>query len=149
MTFEIMQPRHLPELAQLYVQTYNVPPWNDEWSEELVIQKLSQMIHCEGFYGIVSKDPQDAITGMIVGEKEIYFNCMHFYIKDFCVALNLRGSGIGTELLKELERQIVLMGIRQMYLFTSRNDDTEGFYRNRGFSSWDDMVMMGKTIQEY
>jgi N-acetylglutamate synthase-like GNAT family acetyltransferase len=148
MTFEIMEPKHLPELTQLYVKTYNAPPWFDEWNEETVMQKLSQMMHCEGFLGIVSKDLHEAITGMIVGEKEIYFNCIQFFIKDFCVAHDLKGTGIGSELLRELERQLISMGIRRMYLFTSRTDDTEGFYQKRGFTSWDDMVMMGKTIQE-
>ncbi len=148
MTFEAIQPIHLPELAKLYVKTYNAPPWNDEWDEEIVKQKLSQMMHCEGFLGFVSKDSCDTITGMIVGEKEIYFNCIQFFIKDFCVAHDLRGTGIGSELLKELERQLISMGIWRMYLFTSRTDDTEGFYQKRGFTSWDDMVMMGKTIQE-
>lgn len=148
MTFENMQLRHLPELAQLYVKTYNAPPWNDGWEADTVRQKLSQMMNCEGFLGIVSKDSHDTITGMIVGEKEIYYNCLQFFVKDFCVAHDLRGTGIGSELLKELERQLLSMEIRQLYLFTSRNDDTEGFYQKRGFTSWDDMVMMGKTIQE-
>jgi GNAT superfamily N-acetyltransferase len=148
MTFESMQLRHLPELAQLYVKTYNAPPWNDGWEEYTVRQKLSQMMNCEGFLGIVSKDSHDTITGMIVGEKEIYYNCIQFFVKDFCVAHDIRGTGIGSELLKELERQLLSMEIRKLYLFTSRNDDTEGFYQKRGFTSWDDMVMMGKTIQE-
>ncbi len=146
MPFEMMQPKHLPELAQLYVQTYNAPPWNDEWTEDLVEKKLSLMMHCEGFLGIVSLDPHGAITGMIIGEKEIYYNCTQFYIKDFCVALHLRGTGVGSGLLQELEQQLLSMGINEMYLFTSRTDETEGFYRKRGFLSWDNMVMMGKTI---
>lgn len=146
MTFEIMLPKHLPELAQLYVQTYNAPPWNDKWTEELVTQKLSQMMHCEGFFGLVSMEPHGAINGMIIGEKEIYFDCVQFYVKDFCVAFHLRRTGVGSELLNELERRLVSMGIRKMYLFTSRTDETEGFYQKRGFISWDDMVMMGKTI---
>ncbi len=148
MTFEAIQPIYLPELAQLYVKTYNAPPWNDEWDEETAFQKLSQIMHCEGFLGIVSKDSHDTITGMIVGEKEIYFNCIQFFIKDFCVAHDLRGTGIGSELLIELERQLISMGIWRMYLFTSRTDDTEGFYLKRSFTTWDDMVMMGKTIKE-
>jgi len=48
--------------------------------------------------------------------------------------------------LNELERQLLSMGIQEMFLFTSRTDETEGFYRKRGFISWDDMVMMGKKI---
>ena len=146
MIFEIMRFTHLPELAKLYVQTYNAPPWFDGWTAETVEQKLSQMLKCEGSYGIVSKDTHGTITGMIVGEKEIYYNCIQFFIKDFCVAYDLRGTGIGSELLKELERQLVSMDIREMYLFTSRTDDTEGFYQKRGFTTWDGMVMMGKTI---
>ena len=146
MTFESMRPRHLPALAELYVQTYNAPPWNDKWTPGLVEQKLSQMMRCEGFFGLVSLDSHGNPSGMIVGEKEIYFDCVQFYVKDFCIAFHLRGTGIGSALLNELERYLVSMGIRTMYLFTSRTDETEGFYRKRGFISWEDMLIMGKTI---
>ncbi|MDD6793841.1 MAG: hypothetical protein PUE01_00265 [Clostridiaceae bacterium] len=37
-------------------------------------------------------------------------------------------------------------GINEIVLFTSREDETEGFYHKRGLKSYNSMVMMGKEL---
>jgi hypothetical protein len=32
MIFEPMQKEHLTELAKMYVEAFNAPPWNDQWT---------------------------------------------------------------------------------------------------------------------
>jgi len=46
----------------------------------------------------------------------------------------------------EFERRLATMGIDKTYLFTSKGERTEGFYKKRGFQTWDNMVLMGKDI---
>ncbi len=147
MIFEPMQKEHLTELAKMYVEAFNAPPWNDKWTIDTVTKRLLQMMHCEGFYGLVCLK-ENLICGMILGNSEPFFDCTHFNIKEFCVRLNLRGSGIGTELLNEFEKLLLEQGIDETYLFTSRMDETEKYYQKRGYSSWNSMVMMGKSLHE-
>ena len=147
MRYEIMSGLHLKEISEMYVEAFNAPPWNDKWTTDLVAKRLSQMINCEGSYGLLCFE-DNALCGMILGNHEVFFDCMHFNIKEFCVRLNLRGKGIGSALLKEFENHLLERGIDETYLFTSKTDETEMFYQNRGYESWNSIVMMGKRLSE-
>lgn len=145
MVLKELKQEHVGELSKLYVEAYNAPPWNDGWTVESASKRMMQMLRCDGAYGLVSCEG-GAITGMILGNHEYFYNGMHFNIKEFCVDARLRGKGIGTLLLDEFLARLKDRGIKEVYLFTSRTDLTEKFYRKRGFKSWNGMVMMGREL---
>lgn len=147
MVFRNITNNDISILAHIYVETYNCPPWNDEWTIELATQKLDELINCCDSYGLVCVD-DNKIIGAIVGNSEIYYNCQQFFIKDFFVMPSYQGKGIGGTLMNELEKKLKYKGIQKTYLFTSRTDKTEIFYQKRGYKSWNDMVMMGKDLNE-
>lgn len=147
MRYEIFEAVHLEKVVEMYVEAFNAPPWNDKWTTECATKRIVQMMNCEGFYGLVCFD-EEHVCGVILGNHEIFFDCTHFNIKEFCVRLNLRGKGIGSELLKEFEAHLLMRDIDKIYLFTSRIDDTEVFYQKRGYESWSNMIMMGKELSE-
>ena len=136
---------HINKIAEIYVRAFNSEPWNDEWTVETASKRISQMMNCEGFDGLIVCE-NDKILGMILGNHEYYYNGMHFHIKEFCVDLNLRGKGIGTQLIEEFSNRLVSKGIDEIILFTARGGWTEGFYKKHGFKNFEDMVMMGKEI---
>ena len=133
----------LPELAKIYAETFNSDPWYDKWTQKTAEKRLAQKISNSGFFGLVSFD-ESGITGMILGEEEQYFDGVIFSIKEFCVKNELRGKGIGTELLKEFERQLKGMGIRETVLMTNLED--EEFYKKRGFNRSRGIIYMGKEM---
>lgn len=145
MNYEVITKSHLPEIAKMYVEAFNAPPWKDKWTIETVSKRLVQMMNCEGFLGLICLE-ENVICGMILGNMEYFFDCNHFNIKEFCVRLSLRGTGIGTQLLNEFEKRLLEKGVDVVYLFTSRTDETEAFYQKRRFESWNSMVMMGKSL---
>ena len=145
MIYKDLQKEHVPTLAQLYVNAFNSPPWNDKWTVNSATNRLLQMINCEGFYGLVCCENNNTV-GMILGNHEYFYNGMHFNIKEFCVDIGLRGSGVGSALLDEFLLRLRDKGIDEVILFTSRTDGTEGFYNHRGFKSFNSMVMMGKEL---
>ncbi|WP_411168513.1 GNAT family N-acetyltransferase [Clostridium sp. MB05] len=132
-------------LSSMYVETFNSPPWNDEWTIETASKRLYQMINCEGFYGLIAYK-EEMVVGMILGSEEQFFNGLMFNIKEFCIKNEMRNNGIGTILLKEFENRLKNRGVTEIILFTSREDGTEGFYNNRGLKSYNGMVMMGKKL---
>ena len=141
-----MEESHYPLLAKHYVETYNAPPWNDQWTETLAFEKLSEMMNCHGAFGLVCYADSGDFAGVILGNSETYFNCKQFFIKDFFVPLALQGKGIGSLLMVEFEKRLAALGIDKVYLFTSKGARTEDFYKKRGFTTWDDMVLMGKSF---
>ena len=133
----------LSELAKIYAETFNSDPWYDKWTQKTAEKRLSQMINNGGFFGMVSYNEEE-ITGMILGEEEQYFDGVIFNIKEFCVKNELRGKGIGTELLAEFERNLKGMGIRETVLMTNLED--EEFYKKRGFHRSRGVIYMGKEM---
>ncbi|MBR2042563.1 MAG: GNAT family N-acetyltransferase [Oscillospiraceae bacterium] len=133
----------VPELAKIYAETFNSDPWYDKWTQKTAEKRLSRMIENGGFFGIVSFN-EEGITGMILGEEEQYFDGVIFNIKEFCVRNDLRGKGIGTELLAEFERRLKSMGIRETVLMTNIED--EEFYKKRGFHRSRGIINMGKEL---
>ncbi len=146
MTFETINDTHISKLAELYVETYNAPPWNDAWTLSAAAQKLDEMINCRDAYGLVCCDEEGKSIGAIVGASEAYYDCRQFFIKDFFVAPAMQGKGVGTALMHALERNLKEKGVAKTYLFTSRGDQTEQYYHRRGYKSWNGMVMMGKDL---
>ncbi|MDR1117383.1 MAG: GNAT family N-acetyltransferase [Oscillospiraceae bacterium] len=146
MKFVELEKSQYPLLAKHYAETYNAPPWNDQWTEAFAFEKLSEMMDCRDAFGLVCYDDNDNFAGVILGNPEIYFNCKQFFIKDFFVALSLQGKGIGSLLIVEFEKRLKSMGIDKVYLFTSKGERTEDFYNKRGFKTWSGMVLMGKNI---
>jgi predicted N-acetyltransferase YhbS len=136
---------YIDKISELYVNAFNAPPWCDSWTTLTAAKRLNQMINCEGAYGLVCCE-NDKILGMILGSEEQYYNGVHFNIKEFCVDNSIRGKGIGTRLFEEFERRLKNKGIDQIILFTSKGDETEGFYKKRGLCSYDAMVLMGKKL---
>ncbi|WP_026478498.1 GNAT family N-acetyltransferase [Alkaliphilus transvaalensis] len=145
MNFIELKKEDIPELAELYVEAFNAEPWKDQWTVERASKRLLQMLNCEGFYGLVASE-DDKLIGMILGNHEYFYDGMHFNIKEFCVDLKLRKSGVGSALLNEFLDRLKKKGINEVILFTSRTDGTEGFYHKRGFNSFNSMVMMGKEL---
>lgn len=144
--YEVMNEKHIPQLAKMYVDAFNAPPWNDRWTVETVTKRLLQMVHCDGFYGLLSYE-NDKVCGMILGNHEVFYDCIHFNIKEFCVCSKIRGTGIGSTLLKEFEKRLLERGIDEIYLITSRTEQTEIFYQRKGYRSCNDMVRMDKKIR--
>ena len=146
MTFKTISKEHINCLAPIYVETYNRPPWNDNWTVTLATEKLDELINCCDSFGLICIDNQDNIIGAIIGDSETYYNCRQFFIKDFFVTPTWQGKGIGSKLMEELEKELSKQGISKTYLFTSRTDITECYYQKRGYESWNGMVMMGKNL---
>lgn len=135
----------IDDLAKMYVETFNSPPWNDNWTLETSAKRLKQFINCEDSYGITAYQ-EDKLCGMILGSQEQFYDGIMFNIKEFCVKNDIRNNGIGTLILKEFEKLLKIKGVKEIVLFTSREDGTEGFYSKRGLKSYNSMVMMGKEL---
>lgn len=66
------------------------------------------------------------------------------WIAAFIVDPNLRGSGIGCEILELMEKQVLSFGIESIYLWSENQDS---FYANRGYKSIDRLEKSGKSTR--
>jgi GNAT superfamily N-acetyltransferase len=61
----------------------------------------------------------------------------------FVVREDLRGSGIGSNVLAELEEKVLHFGIQEFYLWT---EDQKDFYIKRGYEEIDQLLKPGRTL---
>lgn len=135
----------LDEVIPMFIETFNEEPWNDKWTGEITKKRLTQMLNCQGAYGLVAY-LNNEVVGMILGNHEYYYTGMQFVIKEFCVNNKLKGKGIGTKLLNEFEKRLKDRGIKEIVLTTLRNEKTEGYYKSRGYSETQESVIMEKKL---
>lgn len=135
----------LPELAQLYIETFNSEPWNDMWTIDTATKRLKQMINTEDSYGLcVYQD--EILCGAVLGCMEQFYDGIMFNLKEFWVKNGMRGCGIGSEIFAEMEKRLKEKQVKEVILFTSKGDFTEHFYHKQDMKSNIEMVFMSKSI---
>ncbi len=143
MNYEIsdMELCHITKYADLFVSVFNSEPWNDSWTKESAQIRIENMIRTNTFIGKALYFEND-LKGIIWGQKEQYYNGMHFQIQEFCVKTTEQNKGYGNALLQALENELSEIGIVNIYLITSKGEKTEGYYGKRGFVASDNMILM-------
>lgn len=133
----------IDDLAPLFIDVFNSPPWNESWSIEQAKEKLLDIINTPRFYGMAEYSG-DNMVGLIMGHGEQCFDGIHFHILEFCVARSMQGKGIGSRMLDEFTECLYENGICNIYLLTMRGNRTEGFYQKSGFKTSEYMCLMSK-----
>lgn len=135
----------LDELAALFVDVFNAPPWNDGWSIEQARARLLDIINTPRFCGMAEYSG-GKIIGLIMGRGQQYFDGVHFEILEFCVAREMQGQGIGGRMLNEFTEYLKGHGICNAYLLTMKGQSTEGFYQKNGFKTSLNMCLMSGRL---
>lgn len=144
MTFKDMDIAEINEYAELFMSVYNSAPWNDSWTTLTARLRLGGLLGTGTCVGKAAYE-DERLIGMILGQKEHFFDGVHFQIQEFCVRLENRGCGCGSRLLSALRGELSSIGAVGVYLIARRGESTEGWYRRRGFiASDDEIVMSGK-----
>ena len=132
---------YIAEYAELFVSVFNAEPWNDSWTKENAQIRIENMMKTDTFIGKALYADND-LKGIIWGQKEQYYNGTHFHIQEFCVKTSEQNKGYGNAMLKALEKALSEIGVKNIYLITSKGAKTEGYYSKRGFVSSGNMVLM-------
>ena len=136
MTFEDMDIAELRAYAELFVSVFNSPPWNDRWTMLTAKLRLGELITTGTFVGKAAYD-DGILLGIILG---------HFQIQEFCVRTEHQQSGCGSRLLSALKDELNAIGVVNIYLITQRGESTEGYYKRRGFTASDKMIVMSESL---
>ena len=132
---------NISEYARLFIFTFNSKPWNDQWTEETALLRLENMMKTHTFIGKALYS-ENELKGFIFGQKEYFYDGIHFQIQEFCVKPGEQKKGYGKVLLQALRDELISIGVVNTYLITLRGDSTEGYYNRRGFVTSDHMILM-------
>lgn len=146
MTYKVMEQIDLEHIAALYVEAFNGEPWNDKWTKETAMKRLDQMLGCKDSFGLVAYEG-DRPVGMVLGNKEYYYDSTHFHLKELCVDQSIKGKGIGSKLVEEFIKRLQEQGVDEVLLWTLRCNEMLGFYNKQGFKVEDGLIVMMRSLK--
>jgi aminoglycoside 6'-N-acetyltransferase I len=137
----------LVECSHLFVNTFKHEPWEEDWDIDDAFNRLSNFLSSSYSIGLKVVN-EDEIQGFLVGEIEQWRGYQSFYLKEICVSINMQRSGLGRELMRVLQLELMKKGISRIYLITQRKTVPEKFYKSLDFATNDSLIIMGKSIEE-
>lgn len=131
--FVFLTSANLSSFASLYVDVFNRPPWNDGWTKQAAIDRLSVFISMPRFCGLGLTHGDD-VRALAMGWAERWVDGWHFHLKEMCVASDLRRQGIGARLLARLECEVAQQGCTRIFLETGQEGAARRFYEANGYA---------------
>ena len=120
-------------LARIFKECFAAPPWNEAWSDETAIRRLSQFMGTKTCRGAVAFEAERAV-GFVLGQIEGWVDGNLFLVQDMCVVSDRQRSGLGGRLLEWLLRDIEPRDrVTGTYLLTDAGSAAEAFYLGQGF----------------
>ncbi len=138
---------HLAEIKDLFVSVFSKPPWNDQWNDEQLNRYLNDLMNQSnslsfGYY------QDDKLIGLSLGYIYHWWSDKEYFIKEFCVDIELQHQGLGSQFLKSIEEELTKMTITAIILNTDSNSHAYHFYMKNEFHELSDYVMLAKNIKK-
>ncbi|MEO6633393.1 MAG: GNAT family N-acetyltransferase [Mucilaginibacter sp.] len=125
--------------AEVLMDAYNRPPWNDNWNKEAAIALLTCYYNSPEFMGWTATTG-NIIVGCGVGNIEPYYKGSIFYLKELFVAARYQKAGVGKRLVSTVKQDLAKADVKTIILLTS--DAIFNFYTKCGFSGMEERRIM-------
>ncbi len=134
-TLRKLGPDDREAVKALFVSVFTKEPWCDDWSDreqlDLYIRDLTGQDYSLT-YGLY--DGADELIGISLGHIKHWYSGTEYFIDELCIKTDRQGAGAGTFFIREIEKAIKAIGIKQIFLLTDSNVPAYGFYRKNGFA---------------
>jgi len=148
MDFIIRKPiiDNIDEITELYIEIYRQEPWNENWKKEIANEKIKDAIknnNAENY--CINMD--NRIIGVMFGRRNYFIDKKELYIDEYFIDYNNQRKGIGKYFLKNIETDLKQKNYSSIILLTKKAFPSELFYRNNGFWTSQNLILMCKGIQ--
>ena len=89
---------------------------------------------------------KEKLIGALFAHEKVWWNNSEVFIEEMFVAPEKQGKGIGTALLREVEKHIEEKGLAGITLTTNRYVPAPKFYEKNGFSECGHVMFMAKEM---
>lgn len=134
----------IPALVPLYIEYYNTHE-GGAWTEQTTTKRMLQVVTRMDSFGLVAVLPEapDAPAAFAMGYYEQYDDGFAYDLVEIVVRADQQGRGIGTALLRELERQAKAASALLVQLDAVNDARHDRFYGRLGYHNAANLV--GKT----
>ena len=146
-TLRRLGPDDLEAIKAVFVSVFTKEPWCDDWSDRKQLDLYIRDLTCQGYslaYGLY--DDTDELIGISLGYIKHWYSGTEYIINELCIRTDRQGAGAGTFFIREIEKAIRVMGLKQIFLLTDSNVPAYEFYRKNGFVESKTSVAFSKTV---
>ena len=120
---------------------------DDDWSDAEQLDLYLQDLTGQGYsltYGLY--DDAGELIGISLGYIKHWYSGTEYIINELCIRTERQGAGAGTFFIREIEKTIRELGIKQIFLLTDSNVPAYEFYRKNGFTEQTTNVSFSKRV---
>lgn len=136
--------RDIEKVAPLYIEYYNSME-DGEWTKATVTKRLRQMASREDAYGLLLTD-EGRPAGFVLGYFEQYDDGFAYDLIEIVIAKESQNRGLGTELMREIERRAKEKGALLVQLQAVNDERHNRFYERLGYQNVSNLILKSKTL---
>ncbi len=147
-TLKRLGPEDREEIKKVFVSVFTKEPWCDDWSDPEQLDLYIQDLTGQGYsltYGLF--DDANELIGISLGYIKHWYSGTEYIINELCIRTDRQGAGAGTFFIREIEKAIRELGLKQIFLLTDSNVPACEFYRKNGFTECTSNVAFAKSIE--
>lgn len=142
-TYKQMQKEDIEKITLLFIEYWNGT--GDEWTPELVERRVWQVLGSPDSYCMIAEEQEQAI-GFAMGRFETFYDLTVYHLVEIIVASQYQKSGIGSQMMAELEKRVKEMGASVMQLICVGDEMHEHFYGKLGYADAENLKYKAKIL---
>ena len=133
------------QCCDLFIQVFNAPPWNDQWTNERAQIRLQDFIDNKRFIGFTFWD-NDTLVGAVFAHMNTFYRGDELFIDELFISTAHQRKGYGMLLMDTIETFAKENNCVNITLLTGRGKPSFDFYEKLGYKSSDFIAFMYKYI---
>jgi ribosomal protein S18 acetylase RimI-like enzyme len=132
--------------ATIIVQAYIEPPWNEEWSIDKATDRICELSTTPGWLGVGALE-EGELRGFAIGIPHTTAAGRALYIHEIAVLPSHQRRGIGTSLLKLLEKEAQNSGFAHALLVSRNEGAVADYYKCNGYRQIPHLRVYSRSIR--
>lgn len=135
----------IEKCTELFIQSYNRPPWNYNWNYDKALKYLSEYAERNRFVGFVLCE-EDNIAGAMLGHSKTWWTNDLLYVDELFISPDRQRLGYGKLLLDHSEKYAKDQGYEVVTLMTSKFMPAMKFYNSINYIHAEHFVFLFKPL---
>ena len=145
MNIREMTTSDIKKVLPLYISYYNEQE-NGCWTEETAGRRIHQILSMEDSFSLIL-EKNDSTLGFAMGYFKQYDDIIGYTLEEIIIAYEYQNQGIGSTLLRELERIVKEKGAACIELQSVNDEHHEKYYGKAGYHNAKNFVMKVKWFE--
>ena len=143
MHYRTMEAADIDLVTPLYIDYYNAQ--GDAWTPEIVRRRIWQVLGSPDSFCLLALEGE-SVVGFAMGRFEQFYDLVAYNLVEIIIAGPCQNRGLGTELMRELERQVKAAGASLVQLMAVNDDAHDRFYGRLGYKNTTNLTLKGRFL---